>query len=268
MPLLERIAVLSQGLVVPAILACLALPGAASARPLDSIRSRGILLVCANPNALPFSSKTGDRRGFELELGEALANQLSVKLEVGWVVFPMQLGRIDCDVVLDAIVDQESARERHVRLSKPYQVSGVAIALRPGLSGVAGFADLKKGQRVGAMVGSLASVTLGQKGLPTIPFTFEDEMLEALGKGELDAALVTPVSIGYYNLLHKDAPVTLVRAYESQPELRWEIAVGMRKSDDALVAAVNEAIDRLLADGTVNRIYASYGIEPSPPRGP
>src|ERR1035437_3583710 len=59
------------------------------------------------------------------------------------------------------------------------------------------------------MVGSLASAMLGQKGLPTIPFTFEDEMIEALGKGELDAALVTPASIGYYNLLHKDAPVTL-----------------------------------------------------------
>lgn len=265
---LQRIAGLCQGLIAAACLVSAAPADVANARPLDSIKNRGILLVCANPNALPFSSKTGDRRGFELELGEALANQLGVKLEVGWVVFPSQLGRVDCDVVLDAIVDQESARERHVRLSKPYQVSGVAIALRPGLSGVAGFADLKKGQRVGAMVGSLASATLGQKGLPTIPFTFEDEMIEALGKGELDAALVTPASIGYYNLLHKDAPVTLVRAYESQPELRWEIAVGMRKSDDALVAAVNEAIDRLLADGTVNRIYVSYGIEPSPPRGP
>jgi ABC-type amino acid transport substrate-binding protein len=41
--------------------------------------------------------------------------------------------------------------------------------------------------------------------------------------------------------------------------------VGMRKSDDALVSAVNEAIDRLLADGSINRIYTSYGIEPSPP---
>jgi ABC-type amino acid transport substrate-binding protein len=39
----------------------------------------------------------------------------------------------------------------------------------------------------------------------------------------------------------------------------------MRKSDDALVSAVNEAIDRLLADGSINRIYTSYGIEPSPP---
>jgi polar amino acid transport system substrate-binding protein len=78
----ERIAVFSRGLALTAILACPALCGAAGARPLDSIRSRGILSVCANPNALPFSSKSGDRRGFELELGEALANRLGVKLEV------------------------------------------------------------------------------------------------------------------------------------------------------------------------------------------
>ena len=243
------------------------LPGVSDARPLESILNRGVLLLCANPNALPFATKTGDRRGFELELGEALANQLGVKLEVGWVVFPNQIGRVDCDIVLDAIVDQATASERHVKLSRPYWVSGVAIALRPGVSGVADYADLKKGQRVGAIVGSAASVTLGQKGLPTIPFTFEDDMIEAVGKGELDAALATPASIGYYNLLHKDAAVTLVRAYENQPEFRWEIAVGMRKSDDALVAKINEAIDRLLADGTVSRIYASYGIEASLPKG-
>jgi polar amino acid transport system substrate-binding protein len=266
MSLLQPIAGLCRGFIVPAILAWAALSGVSNARPLESIKNRGVLLICANPNALPFASKTGDRRGFELELGEALASQLGVKLEVGWVVFPNQLGRVDCDIILDAIVDEAIAQERHIRLSRPYLVSGVAIALRPGVSGVADYADLKKGQRVGAMVGSLASVTLGQKGLPTIPFTFEDDMIEAVGKGELDAALATPASIGYYNLLHKDAPVTLVRAYENVPEFRWEIAVGMRKSDDALVAAINEAIDRLLADGTVGRIYASYGIEPSQPK--
>ena len=75
----------------------------------------------------------------------------------------------------------------------------------------------------------------------TIPFTYEDEMLEALGKGELDVALATPATIGYYNMTHKDAPVTLVLDYESMPELHWEVAVGMRKADDALAAAINEA---------------------------
>ena len=235
------------------------------ARPLDSIKARGRLLVCANPDALPFSSKSGERRGFELELGEALAKELGVALEVGWVIFPFHVPRVDCDILFDSIVDRETAEDAHLRLSRPYTVSGVAIALRPGIEGIKGFGDLKKGQRVGAIVGSLASVRLGQKGLPTIPFTFEDEMLEALGKGELDAALATPATIGYYNLNHKDAPVTLVRDNESMPELRWEVAVGMRKADDALVAEINAALDHMLAEGIISRIYASYGIEQSMP---
>jgi ABC-type amino acid transport substrate-binding protein len=242
--------------------------GEANARTLEAIRARGSLTVCANPNALPFSSKTGQRRGFELELADALAKELGVGLEVGWVVFPFQMGRVDCDVVFDTIADPDSAEEAKVRLSKPYNVSGVAIALRPGITGVAGFADLKKEQRIGALVGSLVRVRLGQKGLPTIPFTFEDELVEAVGKGELDAALVTPASIGYYNLLHQDAPLSMVLAYEATPELRWGIAVGMRKADDALVTAVNAALEALLARGTVKKIYASYGVEHALPPTP
>ena len=264
---------LSFPLILSAIVAvagiyCLLTPTAALARSLDAIRARGLLTVCANPNALPFSSRKGERRGIEVELAEALAKELGVGLEMGWVVFPYQAGRVDCDVIFDSIVDSEVASDAHLRLSKPYNVSGVAIGLRPGIEGVRGFDDLKKGQRVGAIVGSLASVRLGQKGLPTIPFTFEDEMVEALGKGELDAALVTPATIGYYNFVHKDSPVTLVPAYESTPELRWEVAVGMRKADDALVNAVNQAIDHMLAQGTVRQIYASYGIEPGVPAHP
>jgi polar amino acid transport system substrate-binding protein len=246
-----------------------AVASSAAARPLDAIKQRGRLMVCANPNALPFSSKNRDRRGFELELGEVLAKELGVALEVGWVVFPFHVPRVDCDILFDSIVDRETAEDAHLRLSRPYIVSGVAIALRPGIEGIKGFGDLKKVKRVGAIVGSLASVRLGQKGLPTIPFTFEDEMIEALGKGELDAALATPATIGYYNMTHKDAPVSLVLDYEkSMPELHWEVAVGMRKADDALAAAINAALEHMLAEGVVHRIYASYGIEQSLPAKP
>jgi polar amino acid transport system substrate-binding protein len=240
----------------------------AGARPLDVIKQRGKLVVCANPNALPFSSKNGDTRGFEVELGEVLAKELGVALEVGWVVFPSQVPRVDCDILFDSIVDPETAEDAHLRLSRPYTVSGVVIAVRPGIKGIKGFRDLKETQRIGAIVGSLARVRLGKKGLPTIPFTFEDEMLEALSKGELDVALATPATIGYHNLIYKGTPVTLVRDYDSMPELRWEVAVGMRKADDALVAAVDAALDRMLAQGIVSRIYASYGVEQNPPTTP
>ena len=257
------------GLFVPmlaaAVLAAAAVASSAEARTLDAIKQRGKVMVCANPNALPFSSKSGDRRGFELELGEALAKELGVALEVGWVIFPVHVARVDCDILFDSIVDRETAEDAHLRLSRPYIESGVAIALRPGMEGIKGFGDLKKGQRIGGVVGSLATVSLGKKGVPTIPFTFEDEMLEALGKGEIDVALAIPSSIGYYNITHKDAPVTLVRDYDSMPELRWEVAVGMRKADDALVTAVNAALERMLAEGVIHRIYASYGIEQTLP---
>ena len=148
-----------SGFLMP-ILVVMAFAAAAAsfsvARPLDSIKARGRLLVCANPNALPFSSKSGERRGFELELGEALAKELGVALEVGWVIFPLHVPRVDCDILFDSIVDRETAEDAHLRLSRPYTVSGVAIALRPGIEGIKGFGDLKKGQRVGAIVGSLA----------------------------------------------------------------------------------------------------------------
>lgn len=46
------------GVALLATLALLASAASLSARPLSSIKERGRLLVCANPNALPFAAKT------------------------------------------------------------------------------------------------------------------------------------------------------------------------------------------------------------------
>ena len=56
-----------------AVICCLLAPTATLARSLDAIKARGVLSVCANPNALPFSSRKGERRGIEVELAETLA---------------------------------------------------------------------------------------------------------------------------------------------------------------------------------------------------
>ena len=39
---------------------------------------------------------------------------------------------------------------------------------------------------------------------------------------------------------------------------------GMGRNETSTLVAVNTALDHMLADGTVSRIYASYGIEQSP----
>jgi polar amino acid transport system substrate-binding protein len=108
-------------------------------------------------------------------------------------------------------------------------------------------------------------MVLSQRGLTTTPFGFEDEMIEAVAAGALDGAAVTPATIGYFNMTHPERKVRLVHAYEHEPLLSWNIAVGMRGSDAALRQGIDAAIDRLLADGTFRDIYARYGIEHRPP---
>jgi len=102
---------------------------------------------------------------------------------------------------------------------------------------------------------------VSKTGARMVPFGFEDDMLEAVGKSEVGAAAVSPASIGYYNLSNPTRRVTLVHAEDSEPELKWTVAVGLRRADAPLVEAVNAAVAALIADGTIARIYAKYGVE-------
>ena len=111
------------------------------------------------------------------------------------------------------------------------------------------------------MTNSVASMIVGKNGTRTVPFAFEDEMLEAVAKGEVDAAAVSPASIGYYNLTNPTRKVALVHAEDSEPELKWVVAVGLRRADAPLVDAMNAAIAALVADGTIANIYGRYGVD-------
>jgi len=253
--------------LIALFVAVLAVP-AVSARSLAAIRERGALSLCAHANALPFSSRKGELRGFQLELAEALATQLGVRLSVEWVTTRFQFAAADCDIVLDSIAVPEAQAERRLRLSKPYQRSGVALAFRSETTGVGGFGDLSPRHRVAVQVGSLAAMLLDRRGVRLSSFAYEDEMLEAVARGEVDAAAVSPASAGYFNVTHAEAPLRVIHAYEREPALAWDVAVGLRRSDDALRAAVDAALDRLLADGTIRRIYARYGIEHRRPATP
>jgi ABC-type amino acid transport substrate-binding protein len=246
-------------MTVAAVLAIIAV-FPASARTLAEVRARGTISMCANPDALPHASNRPETPGFQVDLGRALAAGLGLPLEIDWIVPRIRAGLVDCDLLFDTIADPDVQRGP-VKLSHAYQKSGVALALRPGNDAVQGFGDLRPEQRVGVMVGSVASVVLGKRGLRTVPYSFESDMVDDLAKGTLDACAVSPASIAYYIHAHPAAGLRLVHAYDAEPELRWNLAVGMRRSDDALVAAVNAALDKLIDDGTLARIYARYGVD-------
>jgi polar amino acid transport system substrate-binding protein len=239
--------------------------GPAPARSLDMIRATGALHLCAHPNSLPYASKAGDPPGFQIELGQALAKELKVTLATEWIVVSSQIFRTSCDIVLDAIADPEVQADTGLRLSKPYYRGGVALAVPRG-SAINSFAGLNDRTKVGVQVGSMAAMVLNQRHVPTSTFGFEEDMLAALAAGEIDAAAVTPLSAGYYNLIHPSGALTILPLDEAEHGLVWNEAVGMRQPDDKLRDAIDTALDRLRAEGMIATIYAKYGISLLPPR--
>ncbi len=231
----------------------------AEARSLDAIRAGGVLGVCANPNALPFSSKTANPPGFELELARAIADKLGVAMEPDWVVTEFQIRAAKCDILLDAIDDREAQGESHLKTSKPYYHTGAALVVAEG-SKITSFEALDGHTKVGVLGGSFAAMVLGQRHVGLSMFGFEDDALDALATHEVDAVMVTPASAGYYNLKHPDHPVRIIGLDETDPGLTWNVSVGMVKPDDELRSAINAALASLEADGTIARIYGRYGI--------
>jgi polar amino acid transport system substrate-binding protein len=241
------------------VVAVIGLIGPAQARPLDAIRSAGVLGLCAHPNSLPFASKAGDPSGFQVELGQALARELGVSLKLDWIITRYQMRSAGCDILLDVIADREAQGETNLRISKPYYRTGVVLAV-PLASKLTSFKSLDEHTKVGVLVGSFAAMIISQRRVPTSTFGFEIDSLEALANHEIDAAAVTPTAAGYFNLTHPDRALRILDRDESEANLNWNVAVGMVRPDDSLRDAIDGALERLRADGTVERIYRRYGI--------
>jgi polar amino acid transport system substrate-binding protein len=236
----------------------------AVARPLDIITSGGALALCAHPNAMPFASRTADPPGVQVEIAEAIARRLGVSLIRRWVVGSFQYRRAGCDIVLDAVGNKAALPDEAMQMSRPYYRSGVTLAARRD-SAVQSLGDLGPQKRVGMLAGSIATGKLGQKGVATYPFMFEEDLLTALYTGEVEAAALTPAAIGWFNMRHPAAAFRRIRALDAEPDLSWNVVVGMLSPDDKLRQSLDAALEELINDGTIARAYGRYGIEFRPP---
>lgn len=231
----------------------------ADARTLAEVKSLGAISMCANADALPYASNKPETPGFQIEIGRAIAQGLGVPLSIEWILPRRRANIVNCDMMLDSINDPAVQGDR-LRLSRPYQKSGLALGLGRDAEAIGDFKELKKDQKIGAMVSSVANMVLIKAGKTTSPYAFQSDMVEDLAKGKLYGAAVSMASMSYYILQHPESGLRLVNAFDSEPQLTWEVAVGLRKSDAALVDAVNEILEKLIADGTLTRIYAKYGV--------
>lgn len=236
------------------------LPGTVAARTLAEVKALGALSVCANRDALPYASDNQDMPGFQIELARHLASALGVALNIEWILPRRRANVVNCDMLLDTYNDP-AAHEGKLLLSRPYQRSGLALALRRDAPAITHYREVGKDRKIGVMINSVASETLGKAGIATSPYAFEADMIADVRNGELYGAALSAASISYYVLRNPDSGLRVEYAFDESDGLTWQVAVGLRKADQALVDAVNTALERLLSDGTLADIYSRYGVQ-------
>lgn len=229
------------------------------ARPWSEIAATGSVSICASADSLPYAADKADMPGFQIEIARALATRLGVSLHVDWIASRRRAGVVDCDLMLDTIVDPE-ANPRSLRLSNPYHVSGVALAFAPGRQPVKAYDELAQGVRVGVMMNSLASRVVSRTNAAMVPFAFEEDLVSAVASGDVYAGALSIATIGYHNVRNPEHAIAMVQADEASNELRWSVAVGMRRADDELAGRVNAALALLLDDGSIAMVYRRYGV--------
>ncbi len=251
--------------IVAALLFSSLVAAAASGRTLEQVKASGTLVACLPANVLPYSRREGEPHGFQPEVANAIAKVLGVSVKPEWVIIRIQALHANCDVTLDVIADSGAQGDTHLTLSKPYYRSGVALVSRPE-RGLSAIADLSERTKVAVQAGSFAAMILGERHIGLSMYAFEDEMLQSVADGGADAAMVSPASAGYFNLQHPDHKLNIVLPKDADPRLGWNIGVGVRKPDPALRAALDDAIAKLVADGTMAKIYGRYGVTLPPPQ--
>jgi polar amino acid transport system substrate-binding protein len=201
----------------------------------------------------PFSYVKDDMTmtGFDVAVGEAIAKELGLepvqkRIKFKGIVEGVKTGRADAAVASHTINDQ---RAKHVSFSTPYYYSGPQIFTRPD-SDIKTVEDLE-GKEVAVAKGSTYAETAEKYTKNIKMYDSDITALKALSTGRHDAVITDFVT-------GKSAAKGGFDIVGQQLIERSEQAVVIPQDNPLLLKRVNEALEKLRQDGTLEKISIDY----------
>ena len=235
---------------------------AATSSDLDRVKQDGVLTVGNDTTYAPFEfvDSANKPTGFDIDLIAAVAQKLGLKADIvttAWdgIIPALQTQKFE---VLISSMSINPDREKEVSFSIPYYRADMGIMYNPAKNTITKPEDLV-GKTVGVQIGTTGEIDaklitgVKVKSYPDIQLATLD-----LENGKIDAVVNDyPVS-AYYA---KDSPtLTVIRMLKVNnlglPTQYYGIA--MRLEDKQLKAAVDQALQDLVKDGTYDTIYAKW----------
>jgi polar amino acid transport system substrate-binding protein len=220
----------------------------------DQIVEKGYFVVGLDDAFPPmgFRDENNEIVGFDIDLAKAAAEYLGVEVQfvpVDWSTVELSLTSGDIDCIWNGMSVTED-RLLVIDVSTPY-VASTQIVVTLADSGIATKADLA-GKKVGTQMASSSIDALAADAATRDSFselkqysTFTEAMMD-LQNGRVDAVVID--SIAFYGDFNVKAPGTYAVLEENFGE--EQMAIGVRKEDDAFTDKLNEALAYLQDSGT------------------
>lgn len=224
---------------------------------LQKIEKAGKLSIALSGVFPPFSFVDDANKvvGFDVDVGSEIARRLKVEPEIvttAWdgIIAGLVTGRYDTIIGSMGITDQ---RKKAVDFVGPYYRSGLGLFVRAGEPTKA-LAELE-GKSIGVTLGETSEKWVREqnkydvrtyKGLP--------EMMIDLSAGRIDAMIADDVPV----LVAMKTSNAQIKQIKDESLPRYDIGIAIRKNNPELAAAMQKALDDMMADGTYKAISEKW----------
>ena len=223
---------------------------------LEAIQTRGTLVVATEGAWSPWTyhDESDKLVGYDVEVATALAEKLGVKAEGAWDGLFAGLDSGRYDIVCNGV---ELTEERALTydFTVPYGYIHTALAVRSDNTDITTFEDLA-GKTTANSIASTYMTLAESYGAEVLGIDTLDETIQMLVAGRVDATLNADVSFYDYLNVHPEADFKIVALTEEASQ----VCIPVRKGEETatLLAALDEAIEELRADGTLAEISERY----------
>jgi glutamate/aspartate transport system substrate-binding protein len=250
----------------------------ASSATLDKIKSTGAVTMGVRESSIPMSYTTGDSRfdGFHIEVCRMILNDIKDKLGMSTLRINYQpvTAQNRMPLVQNGTVDIEcgtttnnTARQRDVSFANTLYVEEVRIAVKAN-SGINSISQLA-GKKVATTTGT-TSVQLLRKHEKATGVNFD----EVFGKDHSDSFLL--LESGRADAFVMDGSILAGNIANSRNPKDFKIvgevlsvepiAIMIRKDDPQFKADVNAAIAKIVANGSMPKLWDKWFLKPIPPK--
>ena len=199
--------------------------------------------------------QTGEFKGFDIELIQAIAKQMGMRAEIintAWDGILPGLLNGNYDVIVSAMTITDE-RAQSVNFSDPYFTAGQVIVVRKDTEGITQPSDLK-GKKVSVQINTTGDFAASKiEGIGEVKrFNLAPDAFLELKNGAVDACIMD-IAVAS-DAVKNDDSLKIVGA----PFTVEYYGIAMRKDREDLLKNINKALATLKSTGEHDEIYAKY----------